>query len=440
MRITISNNADEANKGDLAILETMVALIRKNWPQAEICVLNAICSAEEVEAGFPYVKALNVKQYGAFFPGVFRGGSKAKELATAAKNLLVSTWILAVARCLGERGARLIPRGHRPAFLALSQADLVLLKGGSYIVSYGGAGQLLFLYRALLPTLVSLFMGKRVVILGHSIGPLEGLLSRRLALYCLKRMRRIAARERRTLRFLQQDLGLSGGKVELLPDLAFWFEREDMGKREGLLPEVLAKEGIEGVDPSRPKIGLTARPWHFPAQAAPEGLMRRYVDALARFADEAFLTYQANVFIMPHHLADLPVGKQILAASKHGNVFLLEGDYPTSVLRQIYGAMDVFVGTRTHSTIFSLTAGVPVIAIAYEIPKGFGILEMAGFGENVIDIASVSCDILLDKVSKWLRASESSRRALRRRMEGFQREIEKRVPEILRPTLDVASG
>ncbi len=39
--------------------------------------------------------------------------------------------------------------------------------------------------------------------------------------------------------------------------------------------------------------------------------------------------------------------------------------------------MDLFLGTRLHSNIFALVAGVPVVAVAYQY-KTFGLMEMIG--------------------------------------------------------------
>lgn len=51
----------------------------------------------------------------------------------------------------------------------------------------------------------------------------------------------------------------------------------------------------------------------------------------------------------------------------------------------LYGQMDVFVGTRLHSTIFSMCAGTPTIGMVYHGTKAQGIFKNIGVEELVID-------------------------------------------------------
>ena len=55
----------------------------------------------------------------------------------------------------------------------------------------------------------------------------------------------------------------------------------------------------------------------------------------------------------------------------------------------------LFLGSRLHSNIFTLTEGVPVLAIAYQ-DKTFGVLRMLGLDEWVVDIRAVEAGQLVD--------------------------------------------
>jgi colanic acid/amylovoran biosynthesis protein len=50
--------------------------------------------------------------------------------------------------------------------------------------------------------------------------------------------------------------------------------------------------------------------------------------------------------------------------------------------------MDLFAGTRLHSNIFALTAGTPVVAIAYYY-KTYGVMQTVGLSEWVLDIRTL---------------------------------------------------
>ncbi len=60
-----------------------------------------------------------------------------------------------------------------------------------------------------------------------------------------------------------------------------------------------------------------------------------------------------------------------------------------SQLMAAYGCMDFVVGTRMHSNIFALCAGVPVIAVGY-MSKTRGIMRSLGLEKWTCDIETVN--------------------------------------------------
>jgi colanic acid/amylovoran biosynthesis protein len=72
---------------------------------------------------------------------------------------------------------------------------------------------------------------------------------------------------------------------------------------------------------------------------------------------------------------------------------------PPDVLRAAYGRMDLFLATRLHSAIFTMTMGVPVAAIAYQ-DKTYGALRLLGLERWAIPIEQAGDDsvesLLLD--------------------------------------------
>ncbi|MNV68500.1 colanic acid biosynthesis protein [compost metagenome] len=61
--------------------------------------------------------------------------------------------------------------------------------------------------------------------------------------------------------------------------------------------------------------------------------------------------------------------------------------------------MDFVIGTRFHSVIFSQIMGVPSIAIAYGGNKSRGIMRELDLEEFVVDIESISSDVLSSMMS-----------------------------------------
>ena len=79
------------------------------------------------------------------------------------------------------------------------------------------------------------------------------------------------------------------------------------------------------------------------------------------------------------------------------------GDFNPMQLREMYKHMNIFIGTRLHSVIFSLSLNVPSINIAYHGTKSQGILKVIpGFEENVILIDDITTELLRGKLDKLI--------------------------------------
>ena len=442
MIFTILNMSDDANKGDLAILENTILLARRSFPKARFFVLNVDygdCEIGNMER-FRHINRLPVIHCGSFFPKVFMGKSKLLDCFMGLKNLCISWVVLGAVFCLRRHAGCFMPKKHRNSFRAILTADLIIVKGGSYIYSYGGPKQLLFLYRMLLTTLISILLKKKVIALGHSVGPISGLIPMRFAAFCLRRINRLVIREKISYEFVTQSLGIKGKTVDLLPDIAFWApERSSLMERKKQALQVFQKEGINYRNLTGPKLGITVREWGFPLQKNRQWLFKQYINTIVAVIDEFCLNYEGHVFIMPHAAEDAALGAAIAKRSSH-MPFLLKGDYSAEVLRNIYGEMDLFVGTRIHSCIFALSSNTPVIAVAYEIPKGFGIVNMVVGERYIIDISKISKEVVLNKMGEILDKKEVIRKTISRNVRILQSEIETKFPQLLHSVLADVGG
>ena len=73
-------------------------------------------------------------------------------------------------------------------------------------------------------------------------------------------------------------------------------------------------------------------------------------------------------------------------------------DILNEIIRR-YGEMDIFIGSRMHSTIFALTAGVNTIGLAYQ-PKTLGTFERLSISEYCMPISEFSSKDLLKLMIK----------------------------------------
>ena len=94
----------------------------------------------------------------------------------------------------------------------------------------------------------------------------------------------------------------------------------------------------------------------------------------------------------------------MLCGSK--NLILLDYDFHPREIKYLYSKMDLFIGTRMHSNIFSLSNKIPTVAINYE-HKTKGIMKMLELYEYVIDINEITPDSLIEKVDLCIKNKTS---------------------------------
>ncbi|MCL6582151.1 MAG: polysaccharide pyruvyl transferase family protein [bacterium] len=418
-------------------MEATVQLILKYVQNPSINLINVDYSDQEIreKEKFKHLAFLPIKHFGSFFPAIFiEKENRFRGIISGILNSILSFWLLLVVLFLKDYSSILLPKKFKTSFNAIRSADLIILKGGSYIYCYGGIKQLVFLYRLLLSSFVAIILNKKIIALGHSVGPVVGWFPKFLVRFCLNRYIRIVVREEISYQFLIEELKIDKNKVELLPDIAFWYKeyKENNIIKGKEFEYILKSEGITINNLNKPKIGLTVRDWHFPMQSEnSKKLFDRYLDSIAKVLDKLAYKYGANIFIMPHALSDLSIGEKIIQRTSYARPFLLKGDYSTFILRKLYGAMDIFIGTRIHSAIFALSSGTPVIAIAYEIPKGLGIVKMIEDKYYIIDIASINEEILWERVQSLYTRQREMREAILRKVTYMKEKVENRFIQLI---------
>jgi len=118
---------------------------------------------------------------------------------------------------------------------------------------------------------------------------------------------------------------------------------------------------------------------------------------------------------------DRPPSRRI-AAQLRGDglpVVALAAEATPAQLQAAYGQMDLFLGTRLHSNIFALTAGTPVLAIAYQY-KTHGVMRMLGLEAWVIDIGQATAEVVSAALEKLWRERAALRAQLQRTLPEIQ--------------------
>ena len=122
---------------------------------------------------------------------------------------------------------------------------------------------------------------------------------------------------------------------------------------------------------------MTVRRW-----LDPDG-QDRYERAIAAVVDRIQARTGFRVILIPQVTSpyrdddDRTVGRRVAAHCRGEQPILLEQAGDHRQIKAAYNQLDFLIGTRFHSVIFSLTSGVPCIAIEYE-HKSRGIMRELG--------------------------------------------------------------
>lgn len=368
MNILITNVYSYDNKGDAAIVLTMLEDITSQFPDAKIKIssidekdLNKYGEYEVIQSSFG--KIIN----------------KSKNKFQLIFNLLKEVTLLFVVLVFNRIfNIRYCPK----KFNYIKEFDLVIACGGGYLLTKSN--------KAILPLIIfleELIIGysfrKRYVFYNQSIGPFYSSNHLRIIQPLLKNASLILLREEISLQRLQV---LNLNNIILTSDIAF-----NLRATNSIKVDLLAKNN------DRLKIGITVRNW------LSKDKQKYYEDEFAKFIEEIVSSGKVEVYFMPQVIStslndnDLTVSKRIYRkignSSFSDRISVIEENFHPGELKSLISKMDVFIGTRMHSNIFALSSLIKTIAISYE-PKTVGIMKMLNLSNYVIEMEDVTSNKL----------------------------------------------
>ncbi|MEK6734458.1 MAG: polysaccharide pyruvyl transferase family protein, partial [Pseudomonadota bacterium] len=361
IKILITDLHCSSNRGDAAILEGMLFSLKRYFPQAEFTLLS----------DFPIIANFfhEVKVFSQ--PFTFFSWGKIKEI-------IIMIYLLIGALCY--RYKIILPRFRLNKILPYLDADIIISKGGGFINDYYTPeilGRLWSLY-------FSKLLGKHVIIYAQSIGPLNKLFYRKISSHIFNKIDLIMLRDEQSQKILKS-IGVTNKNIYVTADAAFaipLFEHK--------LMQELRSENIAWGDGNNLKISISARKWDYYTSLNGH---RKYIDSLAALADWLVEQRNAHIFFIStctsfgkYHHDDRLIAYDIVKQMRYyrrDKVKILFGEYLPQELSNIYKVMDLHIGTRMHSNILALLAGVPVVAIQYEF-KTNELMKFIGLDKYVV--------------------------------------------------------
>jgi colanic acid/amylovoran biosynthesis protein len=400
MRVLIANAYVRENGGDAALLSVCIAQVRAAFPGVEIEV-----SGMESPAAHSTFDGETVI-------GSVRRFVADLDIPRSRRLLRGATTLAGLGIYLGApKPARAFLRSRLRGEVAAevqaaATSDLVVSTGGGYIYARGGVAGYQNLLFVLFPLVVAEREGVPVAFAPQSYGPFASRLQRALVRRVLDRALLVLVREETSVELLVAS-GVPAETLVHAVDAGFSFRSD----------ETSTLRADFGVAPSELLIGMTARSW------LPDDAQTAYERALAATIDHLQADGRARVVLIPQVMTndaadDDRIVQRRIAGFCSSEPLRVEALRDHHELKAVYGELDLLIGTRFHSVIFSLTAGVPCIGIAYE-HKTTGIMLELELEQWVIAIEDVTADRLIGLADQLVASADDYRLLLAERMPPY---------------------
>ncbi len=298
---------------------------------------------------------------------------------------------------------------------ALRRASAVIWTGG---LDLQDDSSLLKLVHTWLVFVSYRLLGLKILVALQGAGPLTTPLGRWLAARILRLTKLVLVRDRGSHDLLRGML--PEDRLRLASDGIFLPGFPERGNHHELPSELEALCAAQG----RPVIGLNIRLWfHFASTLIPyqfrrnsfreraEARMGTFLSAITEIVTELRRRRNARIGLLSMYEPgvepwedDAPLLRQIKDRfAEDPEVVLLSDDLPILQLCALIARFDLIIGTRLHSTLIALRAGVPAIHIAYTL-KGDHIYRDLDLSDWAIPIetAMEAPSVILEKAERVL--------------------------------------
>lgn len=382
-KILISNIYSWKNKGDAAIVLTMLDDIKSQFPETKIELSTHDSNDFGKYGPYQYHKNISTLVYG----NVQRYRYKIILMLMFVLRMNVFHLIKSITgiKLYSIFGAELADK-----IRSYEDVDLIVACGGGYMLTETKSsifGKYLFWHDYYVG---SKLFKKPYILYNQSIGPFYSRLHESLALRILKRATHIILRE---------ELSFSRMKNYGLDNISL---RSDIAFKLSVIPDLSLLEKYQ-YDKNRINVGITVRKW------LSKEKQDQYEQSMAEFIDQRCAVNSGfSFYFMPQVIYSANNDNDLLVAyrvydkvdNKYKNqVYVIDEDLHPSVLKYVIASMTYFIGTRMHSNIFALSSLVKTIAIAYE-PKTTGIMKMLELPDYAIEMSDVNVELLNQKFNQ----------------------------------------
>lgn len=415
MKYALLNCWTDENKGDLGIMIATVQEIKKRDSNATFI---AVSCFQTKDPYFSECHTILSRYVDAIYPAIL-GTLSARWGKFVVKNSLAKGIVgifdfIRFGLCL-LLPARIcsipLTKAERSTIKALKDCDMLIAKGGSVFLNSHSFRSNISLLRLCTFYFLLKKLKCRYVILGQSFGPVYGRICTEAVNAVIKNSERTYIRERLCVRAFPE-LKLKNDNIWFSNDIAFLLTQEE------------SDITLMGND-----IGMTLRPvGNSPAKAEEYFTeiisylvlkMKCHVHLFIQVSDENEPDTQFTGKVFKGLEKDVAV-----------SVTFHKENFTPAQLKNAYGKMTLFIGSRLHSMIFALGAGVPTICHIYQGTKAQGIFDELGLHELVAKTLDTQETIL--KIQKIMTDEEYFRKLVIENINEAKKTAGNAIDEVIR--------
>ncbi len=398
--ILIINVHSTLNAGDAALLGLNIQQIQKVFSHLRINILANYPNEQD------FASTSDIKVWPSPF-ALIQAGSAQPGWVKIFK-LVYGCVLLALAKFLP---ARMLEKSSVAWFQMASvyrSSDMIAAVSGAQLVSLGKYGWPLLV--SSIPIILAHFYNKSFYVMPQSIGPFRWRWERWLVREIYSRARVVFLRDAISMQ-LAKSVGLPEGKVRFAYDPGF------------ALTGVASHDAMKimfqyGYSPDIPAVGITVIAQL--SKVFPQDQHAKYyriiADTLTKFSQK----YAARIYIFdqvrgPTASEDDSIAAETLlgmVVENRGQFVHVNRRLSPMELKACYGLMNLFIASRFHSGIFSMSSGVPTVFVGYN-PKTKGFLEAVGLDQLMVDLTDLKEDQLWDLLCQTWQNRESMQERIR---------------------------
>jgi colanic acid/amylovoran biosynthesis protein len=371
-----------ANKGDNSVISAMLSSLTPYNYSITLTAFNSEKAKNEYNIpAYDYlISAWNIKNAKTKFFLLWEFG----------KEILWSLYSLFVLWFLKFKIVLPLPKNKEDIIKSYQEADLVVLPGGHFFSSYNSIFNNLSHFYALR---FAQLLGKKTMAYAQSIGPFDGFtgwVEKKLSFYVLRRADIVTFRESSSMRlYPYKNACLTAEAVFLQPIVKLDYV---------FIDDYFHKQNDEII------VGVTIHHIYYKHYFERE----EYVKIMAGIFNKILRDYKSEILIISMEDSYLNNGGDRIIAKEMVNfvnekerVKIVDKDLTSMEIANIISQVDVFIGTKTHSIVYALKTGTPVLSISYQ-KKSTEFMKQFCIEDYAIDMGKLSVSEFMNIFNKLM--------------------------------------